>query len=242
MHVLAFNASPRKTQGNTHRILAPFMEGAAEAGATVETIMIRDLDVKPCTGCMSCWFITPEKCVQKDGMAEILDKVRSADVMVIGSPVYVDGLVGALKVVLDRMVPLLEPEMEMRDGHLRHPIVPTRSIWKVVLVSVCGLHEMDNFDPLVTHLEAVCRNMGGEYVGGLLRPHAHAMEAIEKLGGEITMITDAAREAGRQLVANGKMDPAVLAQVSTELIPQEAYLEGANKAIGKILRKHGTVR
>ncbi|MBN1343560.1 MAG: flavodoxin family protein [Phycisphaerae bacterium] len=239
MRILAFNASPRKASGNTHRILSPFLEGAAEAGASIETVMARDLTVKPCTACMSCWFRTPGQCVQDDDMAEVLAKLRRADVMVLATPVYVDGMVGTLKVILDRMIPLIHPEMELRDGHMRHPPVEGRTRPKIVLVSVCGLHEMDNFDPLVAHVQAICRNMGGEYVGALLRPHAHGMEALEKFGMPATHVLDACREAGRELVVDGTIRAETLARVSETLMPLDMYLNGANDAMRQLKAKHG---
>lgn len=42
---------------------------------------------------------------------------------------------------------------------------------KMVLVSNCGFWEMDNFDPLLVHLKALCRNAEAEFVGALLRLH-----------------------------------------------------------------------
>jgi len=239
MQILAFNASPNRTKGNTHRILMPFLEGAVEAGATAETLMVRDLEVKPCTACFTCWLKTPEKCVQKDDMADVLLKARQADVMVLGTPLYVDGMVGALKVILDRMIPLVHPEFEMRDGHMRHPAVEGRTIPKMVLISVCGLHEMDNFDALVAHVQAMCRNMSSEYAGALLRPHAYAMGTLEKFGSPATSVTDACREAGRQIVTDGKMDPAVLDRVSEDLMPLEMYFNGANDIMHQAKVKSG---
>jgi multimeric flavodoxin WrbA len=242
MHVLAFNASPRKTHGNTHRILAPFLEGAAEAGATTETIMVRELHVKPCTACMSCWFRTPEKCAQHDDMAGVLEKLRNADVMVLATPVYVDGMVGAMKLVLDRMIPLIHPEMGLRDGHMRHPPVDRRKIGRLVLVSVCGLYEMDNFDPLLAHVEAMSRNMSSEFAGALLRPHAHGMEALENFNSPPVGVYEACRQAGRQLVGEGRFDPAVLQAISEPLMPLEMYLAGANDAIARIKARHRTAK
>jgi multimeric flavodoxin WrbA len=51
MNILAINGSPKGKYGNTDRILQPFLQGAAAAGADCETIYAKDLDVKECTGC-----------------------------------------------------------------------------------------------------------------------------------------------------------------------------------------------
>lgn len=240
MYVLAFNASPRKERGNTHRILSRFMEGAAQGGATVETLYVRDLCVKPCMACMSCWFRTPKKCAQEDDMGMVLEKVRKADALVLATPVYVDGMVGAMKVLLDRMIPLVMPEMEIRDDHMRHPPVPDKTCPKIVLVSVCGLHEPDNFHPLVAHIQAMCKNMASEYAGALLRPHAHAMEALENFHAPPTELYDACRQAGVELATSGRVPESLLQQIGEPLMPREAYLHGANDAIAKLRVKHGS--
>ncbi len=238
MQILALNASPRKTKGNTHRILGPFLEGAAEAGATVETVMVRDLTVKPCLSCMACWLRTPEVCAQDDDMTEVLAKARAADVWVFATPVYVDGMVGALKVVLDRMIPLMRPELVLRDGHLRHPTTDALGSKRILLVSVCGFHELDNFDPLVAHVQAFCRNVDADYLGALLRPHALALEAMERLGSPATQVADACRQAGRQLAADGRIDPALLDEISQPLVPVEMYLQGVNDTMQNLKAKY----
>ncbi|MHA2273735.1 MAG: flavodoxin family protein, partial [Candidatus Hodarchaeales archaeon] len=91
MQVLAFNSSPRKDKGGTAAILTPFLEGMKDAGANVELIYVRDLEIGPCRGCYTCWTKSPGKCVQKDDMVEILPKLASADIVVFATPVYVDG-------------------------------------------------------------------------------------------------------------------------------------------------------
>jgi multimeric flavodoxin WrbA len=240
MNVLALNASPRMTNGNTHRILAPFLEGATQAGAAAETICVRQLTVRPCTACMACWFATPGTCAQKDDMASILPKVRATDILVLATPVYVDGMVGSLKVMLDRLLPLVLPDLEIRDGHVRHPRQGDYSVPRVVLISVCGFYEMDNFDPLVSHVQAICRNMGSELAGCLLRPHAHAMEALENFGQPATGVFEACRQAGQQVVSEGRIAPQVLADVSQTLLPRTMYLQGANEAFQRLKAEHGT--
>jgi len=88
MNVLGINGSPRGKDSHTDYILQPFLEGAKEAGATTETIYLRDLTITPCTGCFSCWFVTPGKCILKDDMSWILERVLNANVMVFATPLY----------------------------------------------------------------------------------------------------------------------------------------------------------
>jgi multimeric flavodoxin WrbA len=219
MKVLALNGSPRRAA--TAHVLDLFLEGVEEAGGEVELVRISKLDVKPCRGCFTCWTTTPGECIQKDDMTDMLPRLDEADVVVIGTPVYVDGMTGLMKNFLDRMIPLDNGKVVIRDGHCRHPRRSGRDSSKVVLVSVCGFHEMDNFDPLVMHVKALCKNMNAEYVGAVLRPYAWALSALPSRGIDVSDVVDAIRDAGRQLVEKGKFEDDTLKTISKELIPQD---------------------
>jgi multimeric flavodoxin WrbA len=228
MRILALNSSPRKERGATAAILGPFLEGAREAGAATELIYVADLDVKPCRGCFNCWLKTPGRCVHKDDMAGVLEQVVRSDVLVLGTPLYVDGMTGTMKMVLDRFIPLAEPFFETVDGRTRHPGRYKHGDAKVVLVSVSGFPEPANFDPLVEHVRAICANMQGTFAGAVLRPSAAVMPMLKEHGVPVDDVFDAAREAGRQLVRDGAISPATLAAVARELVPAEAIHRGAN--------------
>ncbi len=228
MKVLAFNSSPNMGKGATASILDPFLEGMKEAGAEVEVVYVSKLNIKPCIGCYACWLKTPGKCVHNDDMKSVLSKLQGVDVLVLATPVYVDGMTGTMKVMIDRFIPVGEPFIEIRDGHCRHPGRDGGGTGKLVLVSVCGFHEIDNFDPLLVHAKAMCKNMGAEFAGALLRPHGAAIPFIKQMGLPVDDVFEAAREAGRQLVQDGKIADEVLATVSRELVPRDAYVQTAN--------------
>ena len=219
MKVLAINGSPRKAA--TAHVLGIFLEGVKEAGAEVELIRLAKLNVKPCRGCFTCWTNTPGECIQKDDMEKMLPKIDAADALVLATPVYVDGMTGIMKNFLDRAIPLDSGKVIIREGHCRHPSRSGGGMGKVALMSVCGFHEMDNFDPLVTHVKALCKNMNAEFVGAVLRPYAWALSALPERGIDVSDVVEAIRNAGRQLVENGKFEEATLATISRELIPQE---------------------
>lgn len=230
MKVLAFNCSPRMRKSNTSLILDPFLEGAREAGAEVELIYLRKLKIKPCRGCFSCWLKTPGVCVHKDDVALVMSKLGEAEVWVFAMPLYVDGMPGYLKMLLDRLIPGARPVIEIRDDHCRHPLRgDMKKPRKVVLIANCGFWELDNFDPLLVHMKAICKNMNGELAGVLLRPHGEAMRPMMRLGIAIDDIFDAAREAGREIVRKGRIPNQLENIVSRELIPRDMYLRFANE-------------
>ncbi len=142
---------------------------------------------------------------------------------------------GPLKNLVDRAIRLLHPNFELLDGHSRHPLREGVKQGKLVLVATCGLWEMDNFEPLLVHIRAICRNTNREFAGALLRPHSHALKRMLKKGEPVTDVIDAARLAGRQLIQDGGMSSQALATVSRPLMPLDAFIETSNRKFQKIL-------
>ncbi|MGE5174383.1 MAG: flavodoxin family protein [Betaproteobacteria bacterium] len=98
--VLILSASPRKG-GNSDLLCDQFLRGAKEAGNQAEKIFLRDKKINYCTGCGSCQE-NGGKCGQKDDMAKILEKMVSADVIVMATPVYFYTMNAQMKTLIDR--------------------------------------------------------------------------------------------------------------------------------------------
>lgn len=100
--VLILSGSPRKG-GNSDILCDEFARGAQEAGNEVEKIRVADKKIHPCSACYYCRDHGGE-CVHKDNMAEVLQKMIDADVLVLASPVYFYSIDAQLKAVIDRTV------------------------------------------------------------------------------------------------------------------------------------------
>jgi len=105
MRVLIINASPRK-KGIISTLINE-MSSSIKSIHSVEVVRIQDLHIKPCIGCMQC---RPDKmCILPQDDAHIVaEKIKNADVLIIGSPVYWGNMPGTLKIFFDRNVPLFE--------------------------------------------------------------------------------------------------------------------------------------
>lgn len=105
LKVIAINGSPRKNW-NTHILLEKFLAGAKEAGAKTELISIYDIQFKGCNSCFSCKLkgSTVQKCVIKDELEPILQKICECDVLVLGSPIYFTSITGEMKSFLERLI------------------------------------------------------------------------------------------------------------------------------------------
>ena len=101
-NVLIISSSPRR-HGNSDLLCDMFAKGAEESGNNVEKIFLKDKEINYCIGCGVC--NTTHRCVIKDDMAEILDKMVDADVIVLATPVYFYSMAAQMKTLIDRTVP-----------------------------------------------------------------------------------------------------------------------------------------
>ena len=100
-NVLILSGSPRKN-GNSDILCDEFARGAAEAGNHVEKIRVSEKNIGFCRACYACRGTGV--CAIKDDMAEVLQKMIDADVLVLASPVYFYSIDAQLKALIDRTV------------------------------------------------------------------------------------------------------------------------------------------
>ena len=103
--VVAVNASPR-IGWNTDTLITEASKGVESTGATVERFNLFRLE--KFTGCISCFGCKREKfkghCICKDGLTPVLDTVRNADGLIIGSPNYLSELTASFRAFFERLV------------------------------------------------------------------------------------------------------------------------------------------
>ncbi len=99
MKILALNGSPRK-KGNTEILLDAVKEGVVAAGGEMEVIRLADLDI---AGCISCGGCSREgKCVVKDDMSLVYEKIEETRRIILASPIYFYGITAQAKACVDR--------------------------------------------------------------------------------------------------------------------------------------------
>lgn len=99
MKVLGIVGSPR-AEGNTDLLVARVLMGAAVAGAHTEKISLSSLSYRPCDGCDSCK--TTGVCIIDDDLQQVHRKLAEVDALVLGSPIYWNGLTAQTKALIDR--------------------------------------------------------------------------------------------------------------------------------------------
>lgn len=99
--------------GNTDLLAQAFTEGASKNN-DVEIVSVADYNVNPCIGCNSCFTRKENKCFQNDDMSAIYEKLRTADIVVIASPVYFYGISAELKAIIDRLHTPMRNEFQIK--------------------------------------------------------------------------------------------------------------------------------
>lgn len=100
MKVLIINGSPRK-DGNTSLALAGMEKIFAQEGIEVKSVQIGSKNIRGCIACNSC--AEKGKCVFDDGVNELAEEFRTADGLVVASPVYYASANATLIACLDRL-------------------------------------------------------------------------------------------------------------------------------------------
>ena len=106
MKVMAINGSPRKNW-NTDTLLKNVLDGAASAGAETEMVYLYDLKFCGCKSCMACKLKKeprPNRCVLRDDLTPVLDRVHEADAVVLGSPIYFSEVTGEMRSFFERFL------------------------------------------------------------------------------------------------------------------------------------------
>ena len=104
-------------QGSNSDLLADqFIEGAKAAGHDVEKIALKGKEIRFCTGCLACQ--TLGRCVIKDDVNDIMDKVLQADVVVWATPIYYYEMSGQMKTLIDRMNAMYPKDYRFREVYM----------------------------------------------------------------------------------------------------------------------------
>jgi len=103
--IVVVNAGPRRGW-NTDTLITEAARGAESAGAAIERFDLFRLERY--TGCISCFGCKKERfkgqCICRDGLKPVLDAIREADGLIIGSPNYLSELTASFRALYERLI------------------------------------------------------------------------------------------------------------------------------------------
>src|SRR5512137_3132129 len=105
MKIIGISASPKMEKSQTRRLVMGVLEGARQTGADITLVDICSLKINYCTACGTC-YATGE-CIHDDDFPVLLEKMLTADGIVLGSPNYINQVTAQLKTMLDRMADMV---------------------------------------------------------------------------------------------------------------------------------------
>lgn len=123
MKITIINGNSKKENETFDRYLEHLRSSLEERGHAVAAFTLRDMDIKDCTGCYTCWVRTPGLCVLKDDYDTVIREYIRSDLVIFASPVVMSFMTSLMKRAVDRLLPLacafLEQKADGRIGHVR---------------------------------------------------------------------------------------------------------------------------
>jgi len=164
--IVVFNGSPRM-DGNTVTLLDLIAKGAREAGAEAKYYTLFKMKFMACQGCFACRM--QDECAINDEISEAMRKLRTADAIVIGSPIYMMQMTGPVKNLYDRLYPLMDAEGRPRFGAK-----------KLVTVYSQGMDDPHAYDSYFEYTAAMYPAFGFEWVDNIVCVNASDPESAER--------------------------------------------------------------
>ena len=120
MKYLLINGNPYNDRKDMDYYIDRLSEAIKSAGHEAQTLVLRGMKIKPCTGCFNCWVKNPGNCVIQDDGNEVSRKYIASDHVILASPLIMGFLSSLLKNAMDRNIPLVHPHLEDVDGEVHH--------------------------------------------------------------------------------------------------------------------------
>jgi multimeric flavodoxin WrbA len=186
MKVLGIMGSPRR-QSNTEILLDKALEGAREAGAEVEKVLVSKLKISPCLEIYACR--KDGNCAIKDDMRLLYKKLLEADHVIFASPIFFYGITSQAKAMIDRCQALWVRRHVLGMGK------EDKRVRRGVFISIGATRGAKLFDGAVLTVKYFFDAIGVKYSGDLLvrgidnksqiKEHPAALEDAFRLGQEL---------------------------------------------------------
>lgn len=166
--ILAINGSYRD-DGITDQAVAALVKAVESAGAEIEVILLREYPIEFCLNCRECTQQpgeSPGKCVQHDGMEELIKKIEQANGYILAAPTNFGSVTAIFKRFMERLIVYTywpwdknSPEFRKRNAQKK----------KAILVSSCAAPGIMGRLMYGTHkqLKMTAQTIGANTVGTL---------------------------------------------------------------------------
>lgn len=123
--VLVINGSYREG-GVTDQLVNVLSDTLTQAGAEIDTVILRDIDIHFCLNCRACTQqagTAPGECVLHDNMADLVARIEASDAYILTSPTNTGSVTAVFKRFIERLTvyadwPWGAPSPKMRKANL----------------------------------------------------------------------------------------------------------------------------
>jgi multimeric flavodoxin WrbA len=194
--VLGISGSPHR-HGNTETLLDSFLAGAKTAGASVEKVVLKDLDYVPCQGCNACH--KTGDCIVQDDAITLFDKILKADSVAVASPIYSMGITAELKGLIDRGQYLWARKFILKTLYFPNEHIIRH---KGIFISTAGLSWDNVFDAAFPAITAFFNGVGFEYYDNII---ANNMDQWKGIKNHPTALREAFEKGQKVVVELNKL-------------------------------------
>jgi multimeric flavodoxin WrbA len=194
--VLGISGSPHR-HGNTETLLDSFLAGAKTAGASVEKVVLKDLDYVPCQGCNACH--KTGDCIVQDDAITLFDKILKADTVAVASPIYSMGITAELKGLIDRGQYLWARKFILKTLYFPNEHIIRH---KGIFISTAGLSWDNVFDAAFPAITAFFNGVGFEYYDNII---ANNMDQWKGIKNHPTALREAFEKGQKVVVELNKL-------------------------------------
>ncbi len=190
MKVLLINGSP-KSNGNTFIALDEVRKSLQAEGVEAEIIHVGSKPIRGCLACGQCNML--KECVTHDMVNEAMEKLKQADGLVIGSPVYYASPAGTLVSFLDRLFFSSKFDKSMKVGA---SVAVARRGGTTATFDVLNKYFTISNMPIVS--SSYWNNVHGA-VPGEAKEDAEGMQTMRRLGKNMAFLIKAIRLAKAEM-------------------------------------------
>lgn len=192
MKVLGVNASARK-DGNTATLINKVFKTLNHAGIETELVQLAGKAIGPCKACWACGG--QKNCVHgQDGFQEIFEKMKQADGILLGSPVYAANVSANMQALLERAAVVSDMNPRLFAHKVGAAVAAARRGGALQAVDAMN-HFFLNHEMFVAG--STYWNMGYGQMPGEVEKDREALANMENLGQNMAYLLNALEEKRR---------------------------------------------
>ena len=120
MNIVIIDGNPDANDTEYENYLDSLARHLMDSKHIVKRMRLREMKIKYCIGCWSCWVKTPGRCFVSDDSHEVCREYIHVDFVLFSSPVIMGFTSALLKRAQDKLIPLLHPYIVIDQNESHH--------------------------------------------------------------------------------------------------------------------------